>query len=254
MKKIIKWFLTGVEAIILFILVGAVTTAITKHIHSYVLIEQFKKQGVLDDVNSTTLLKLYPIASEEEQQTCFITSSNVYPGNTGDILISLTSEIVTPIVHDFVSFFAGGHAALVLGDYSDDLGYANVHQTLESTGLVEGVKDAFIFSKNLYWAELPIYKEVIGLRVKMTEEERTSILVDAMAMEHEPYNYAFIWNTKNKSYCSDIISKIFANIGRNLNKDGFTTSVYDLLVTKDTYISYYHYIDSEGIKHVYYLD
>ncbi len=254
MKKMIKLLLTGIEVSILFILVGAVTTAITKHIHSSILIEEFKKQGVLDDINSTTLLKLYPIASEEEQETCFITNSNVYPGNTGDILISLTSEIETPIVHEIVSFFAGGHAALVLGDYSDDLGYANVHQTLESTGLVEGIKNAFIFSKNLYWAESPIYREVIGLRVKMTEEERTSILVDAMAMEKEPYNYAFIWDTKEKSYCTDIMAKIFATIGRNLNKDGFTTSVYDLLVTKDTYISYYHYIDNEGIKHVYYLD
>ncbi len=254
MKKIVKLVLISIEVCILFLFIGATTTAITKHIHSQVLIEQFKHRGTLDASISTNMVKLYPIASDEEIPTCYKNGSNVYPGYTGDILISLVSEIETPVIHDIVSFYAGGHAAVVLGDYEDIDGTANMDQTLESTGLVDDIENAFVFSKNLYWVDMPIYKEVIGLRVSMSDQDRKRILTEAMAMIGEPYNYSFIIDTDDKSYCTDIITKIYHKIGINLNKDGFTTSVYDLLVSKDSYISYYHYIDSEGVKHVYYLD
>ena len=97
------------------------------------------------------------------------------------------------------------------------------------------------------------FDEVIVLRVKTTEEERCKVLSKAMALVGEPYNYTFFFNTKEASYCTDIVGKAYSEIGVDLNKDKLTTSVYDLLISKDTYISYYYYMDSKGIKHFYYL-
>ena len=87
----------------------------------------------------------------------------------------------------------------------------------------------------------------------MNKNERIKVISKAISMVGDPYNYAFIVDTQNKHYCSDLIMKSFSSIGINLNKDGFTTSVYDLVVSKDTYISYYHYYDHNDVRHVYYL-
>ena len=74
-----------------------------------------------------------------------------------------------------------------------------------------------------------------------------------MALVGEPYNYTFFFNTKNASYCTDIIGKAYSEIDVNLNKDKLTTSVYDLLISDETYISYYSYKDNNGIKYIYCL-
>lgn len=253
MKKIIKWILIGMETVLIFIAIGGLSTAIVKNIYADVLIEQFKKKGILDESKSTERIKLYPIESEEDRPTLQQIGSNYYPGNTGDILISLTSELEIPLIEQFISFFAGGHAAFVLGDYQDHLIEVNYWDTIESTGLEVGDNLASVSDKTDYWVDASPYDEVICLRVKMNDGERKKVLSEAMALVGDPYNYAFIWDTDKKSYCSDLISKVYKKIGVNLNKDGFTTSVYDLLVSNESYISYYHYIDNDGVKHIYYL-
>lgn len=252
MKKILKWLFIGIETACIFIVVGALCTAITKNIYVDVLIEQFKKRGVLDEAHSTSKLKLYPIDAGEERPTLQKSGSSYYPGSTGDILISLRSELEIPFVQDFISFFAGGHAAVVLGEYEDALGSVTEDMTIESTGIGED-SNATTSDKRDYWVDMSPYDEVICLRVNTTEEERKKVLTEAMALEGDPYNYSFICDTKKKSYCSDLVAKAYQSIGVNLNKDGFTTSVYDLVVTKETYISYYHYIDSDDCMHLYYL-
>lgn len=253
MKKIIKYVLVSIEASVLFVVVGALTTAITKNIYADILIEQFKAEAVYDEENSTNTVKLYKIESTEERPALQRKGTTILPGNTGDILISLNSELNIPFIKEFVSFFAGGHAAMVLGDYQDYLGKADVNKTLESTGMNPGLNLSTMLSKQ-YWSTNHPYKEVIGLRVRTTEAERKRVLASAMALEGAPYNYSFLFDTKNKAYCSDLINKAYQSIGVDLNKDGFTTSVYDLLVSKETYISYYHFYDGDGVKHIYYLD
>ncbi|MDE5715279.1 MAG: hypothetical protein K2I42_04010 [Anaeroplasmataceae bacterium] len=256
MKKIVYYIFAGIESVLLFIIVGAVTTAIAKHIQSTSLIHQFKQKGVYQESLSSSNLKVYTIQSNETLETYQIVNGVYYPGNTGDIILSLTSEMEIPFVHGFVSFFAGGHAALVLGDYEDQNTQTNAvnnFKVMEATGLNETDNYAEIANKT-YWVTADIYQEVIVVRPKMTEEQRKKVLANAMAMEKDPYNYSFLFDTKNKSYCSDLISKTFDTVGINLNKDSFTTSIYDILISNETYISYYHYYDSQGVKHVYYLD
>lgn len=252
MRKFIRVVLFCIETILIFLVVGAVTTAITKNIHSYILIEQFKSKGVLNEEKSTDNIKIYEIESDENLLSYTNGKSDIYPGNSGDILINLKSEINIPIVEEIISFFAGGHAAIVLDDLEDISLYANSNKVVETTGLEAGNNPAIIGAKES-WNNRFYYKEVVGLRVKMTDLERKKVISKAISLVGDPYNYSFIVDTLNKSYCSDLVMKAFSSIGVNLNKDGFTTSVYDLIVSNETYISYYQYYDTNDVRHIYYL-
>lgn len=252
MRKIVRYVLFSLETILIFLVVGAVTTAITKNIYSMVLVEQFKSKGVFNELKSNEYIKIYEIQSNEVIPTTTICGSEIAPGGPGDILLSLTSEIEYPILKEFVSFFAGGHACIVLDELEDKHIFANSNRIVETTGLEPGQNLSIIANKN-YWLSDSIYKEMIGLRVKMTDSQRKKVISKAVSLHGDPYNFSFIIDTVNKSYCSDLVKKAYESIGINLNKDGFTTSVYDLLVSKETYISYYHYFDNQGVKHIYYL-
>ncbi len=251
MKKIIRMIGIGIETALLFIVIGGITSGVSKYVYSDILIENFKKRGVFDETSSSYLKRIYVIESNETRPTVFKEGIDYYPGDTADILITLKSELDIPFVHDFISFFAGGHAAIVLGDYTDAIDMVSNKNTVESSGLNEDFNLADTYTKE-YWHDYPY--PVIGLRVDLTEEQRNLVVAKTMAMVFEPYNFSFLFDTKNKSYCSDLVSKIYSSIGINLNKDGFTTSIYDLLISDQTYISYYRYFDSNGIEYIYYLD
>lgn len=251
MKNIIKMILIGIETAVLFVVVGGLTSAITKTIYSDILIENFKSKAVYDEEASSDMLKVYVVPSNEERATVEKIGNDYYPGNTGDIIITLQSELTIPFIHEIVSFFAGGHAALVLGEYEDLLDKTTTMDTMESSGLNDDLNLADTYSKSL-WADYPF--PIIGLRVRMTEEERVRVLTRGLSLEGDPYNYSFLFDTDNKSYCSDLVAKAFDSIGVNLNKDGFTTSIYDLLISGETYMTYYRYFDNNGVEYVYYLD
>ena len=253
MKKILKIVLKMCRFILLLILVIGITGAIAKNIYSEILINQFKSQGVYQPDLSTDKVKIYHIESDETEPTIIMKGNKITPGNAGDILISLELKLDNELIGGVVSFFAGGHAGIVLGDYVDKQGSANNDFLLESTGFGDQT-DSFVFNKN-YWYDDRItpFDEVIALRVKTTEEERSKVIAKAMALVGEPYNYSFFFNTKEASYCTDIVGKAYSEIGVDLNKDTLTTSVYDLLISGETYISYYYYMDNNGVKHFYYL-
>lgn len=251
MKKLIKMILVGIETAVLFVVVGGLTSGISKTIYSDILIENFKSKAVYDEKASSDMLKVYVVPSAEERPTVEKIGNDYYPGNTGDIIITLRSELNIPFIHDIISFFAGGHAALVLGNYEDRLDKVNFMYTVESSGLNEDLNLADTCPK-AYWIDYP--HPIIGLRVHMTEEQRAKVLARGLSLAGDPYNYSFLFNTKNTSYCSDLVAKAFDSIGVNLNKDSFTTSIYDLLISGETYITYYHYFDNAGVEYVYYLD
>lgn len=241
----------GIESILLFIAIGGLTSAISKYIYSDILIESFKKRGVFNEEASSYLQRIYVIEANEDVPVCDRVGNIYYPGNTADIIITLKSEMDIPFVQDFVSFFAGGHAAIVLGSYADVLQSVDYSNTLESSGLNAEFNLADVYDKT-YWLEYPY--PIIGLRLNLTDEQKNMLVARTMAMVDESYNYSFLFDTKNKSYCSDLVSKVYSSIGINLNKDGFTTSIYDILISSETYISYYRYFDSNGVEYIYYLD
>ena len=259
MKKYLKLIFFVIMSCVIFILIWATTITIVKNIEKIALVEQFKSRGVLVEDKSDSNTKFYKIASNEKRPTYTPVGSAIYPGTKGDILVTTQAVVGTglPFIGDFlngfVGFYAGGHAALSTMDYRDSDISLTPKTSIEATGMRSGDNPATIFDRGYAWAYQAPYTEVIGLRVKMNEEEIDEVVSKTSSLIDDPYNFSFIFNTRNTSYCTDIISKGFSNKA-HLNKDGFATTIYDLICTSDTYISYYHYYDSNGVKHIYYLD
>ena len=250
MRKILKLVLLTLQSALIFITIGATSYAVTKNVQKMILVEQFKSKGVYNEEISSTYNKFYRIESDEEEKAFRIINNEVYPGFHADILVSTDATLINAFVSDFISFFAGGHAAICI-DYSDKIEVGN-NMTIEASG-VNGDDEAKVFNKN-YWVLPQVFDEVIGLRMNMSNEEKDLFVDNAVDFIGYPYNYSFFFNTKKSIYCSDLISRSAKPLGFNLNKDNGATTIYDLIVSSDTYIFYYHYIDNNGVKYIYYLD
>lgn len=251
MRKNIKIVFLIIKSLILFIVIGALTTASVKNVQKIILVNEFISKGVYQPELSTEAEKHYIIYKSDELPSYTINNKEILPGYEGDIIVSTEATLFNPIISGVVSFFAGGHATICMNKYRDYEISVDDYQSVEITG-VNMDENPAINNRN-YWVTQQYFNEVIGLRVKMTKEQREEIISLATSYIGDPYNYTFLFDTTNKSYCSDLVSKVFGHIGFDLNKDDFTTSIYDLIVTNETYISYYHYFDSNGVKHIYYF-
>ncbi len=253
MKRNFKLALIILRSILLFILIWGGTITIVKNIHKVALVEEFKNRAVYQEDISTASTKYYKIESDETTSTFTKSGNSIYPGNESDIIVTTEALLGPELVRGTISFLVGGHAAYVNGTYGD----YNLSQTgkgtttIEATGLNEGENLSAVFNSS-YWIDSSTYKEVIGLRVKMTDAERREVNSMCASLIGDPYNFSFVFDTINKSYCSDIMYKAYRKIGKNLNKDGFATTIFDLISSDDTYISYYH-VFKDGVKYIYYL-
>lgn len=253
MRKIVRYLLIILKSFLIFVALGAVSTATVKNFQKIMIVDEFKSKAIFEEEKSTDLVKFYRIDANEELDSYTVVGNKIIPGVEGDILVSTQATLINPLISGLVSFFAGGHAAICTNKYYDHDIYLDKDLSIESTGLNSGDNPTSIFYRD-YWENDEVFKEVIGLRVKMTEKERKEIISLSSSIIGDPYNFSFLFDTVNKSYCSDLVSKVFEYIGVDLNKDDFTTSIYDLIVSNETYISYYHYFDNKGIKYIYYLD
>ena len=251
MRKIFRISLLIIRSILIFVAIGALTTASVKNVMKIAIVENFKSKAIYQEEISTDKIKYYKVESDEEQGFKKI-GNNIFPGAPGDILVSTQATLVNPVVSGFVSFFAGGHAAICCDKYNDYEISLTDKITIEATGLEAGENLSKPFNK-AYWMKKTVFKEIMALRVDINESEKKEVLSNSASLMGDPYNFSFIFDTENKSYCSDIVSKAYSKVDKNLNKDGFTTSVYDLIVSSDTYLSYYHYYDSNDVLHIYYL-
>ena len=259
MKKYLKFALIAIQSFVIFILLWGNLVTIVKHIEKMAIVDSFKGRAHLVEELSTSKTKFYKIDSDEELPAYTNYNGNIVPGYTGDILVSCESlmnvtgsSALNSLITGFISFYAGGHAAIATGDYgSYDIGKSNIYMNVESTGMGPDENPA-ILSDRFTWINRA-NTEVIGLRAKTTKEERNELMSMATSLVGDPYNYSFIFDTDNTSYCSDLITKCYQKIGINLNKDSFATTIYDIIVSGDVYVSYYHYYDSDEVKHIYYL-
>ncbi len=256
MRKIVKSVFLFVKCFILFIAFWATTSSTVKNVEKLVYVEQFKSRGVLNEELSSNRIKFYKVSAEGDEDSsrdAYLTSgSTIYPGSAGDILVSTQATLVNPIVSGFVSFYVGGHATIVTDDYGDYEITSTKYSAVEATGLDAGENRAIVTNR-AYWTDSSPFSEVIGLRVNLTESEINEVVSNSIGLTGDKYNYSFLFDTDKKSYCSDIVTKAFSHVGVNLNKDSFATTIYDLIVADDTYISYYSYY-SDNILNVYYLE
>lgn len=256
MRKIVKSVFLFIKCFVIFIALWATTSSLEKNVEKLIYVEQFKARGVYQENLSSTKVKYYKVSANEKEdgnRKAFLKNgSTIYPGSKGDILVSTQATLVGPMISGFVSFYVGGHASIVVDNYYDYELSATSYSSVEATGLNEGSNKSIIDNR-AYWTSDDPFTEIIALRVNLTESEINEVISNAIGLVGEDYNYSFLFDTDKKSYCSDIVTKAFSHIGINLNKDYFATTIFDLIVASQTYISYYSYYN-EDIMYVYYLE
>lgn len=284
MKRILKLF--GFAVVGFFVFLTGQT--IGEHIAINREIRQFVQRGVLDEVHSTDSIKYHKVSREtyypnELIRAPFFNDNYLTPGDAGDIFVTQQSPLVGyPGVHGFVTFFFGGHAAVVdeSNHIFETIGIPNEDEKLLDVMFNGGRNTHVMGGINNYWLD-PIHRTVdnndpsfrafgtyyrnkwIGLRLKgitQADIDNTLLFLEDLDNRKVQYNFWFVLNTKDRYYCTDMVSRAFESLqtadGKqkyNLNRDLVAVTVNDLVLSKDTYISYYVTTDKKDVKHVYYI-
>ncbi len=247
-------------------------------------IKNFVKKGILQTDISNDEIKYYKVSREtyypnEFVREPFYNDNLETPGSEGDIFVTRQAPFPTmPGIYEFISFFFGGHAAYIGEDnvVYETIGFPDDVSLIHA--MFYGSKNTIVTKENNYWLDPhfhleddPSYKrfgsyyrrEWIGIRVKgVTKEEIEQVndFMEHLALIKAQYNFFFVFHTKNRYYCTDMMSRAYATITNsdgkqkyNLNRDGIAVSVNDLILSKDTYVSYYVRTDAKNVKHVYYV-
>lgn len=213
-------------------------------------INDFMSKGVYNESLSTDNVKYYKVESNEDPGYT-MDNDVMLPGILGDILVSPNTHVFNEFISSIVSFNVGGHASIVTDYYRDAEIMIDDKDSIESDYYNE-INNPAEISYRSYWNDTIFFDEVIGLRADLTEEQKNEVLSVASGHLGDPYNTSFIFDTKNKSYCSDLITKVYSTVGINTNKDGYVTTVLDIITTKELHITYYHY-HKDNVKYIYYV-
>lgn len=226
-----------------------------------------------------------------DTRSVFYDEARVEPGQKGDILLTYGSPFpYIPVLDPFVSFMFGGHVSFVSDNNqiiestgigsSGLLDFNLIWNVVNHKGYDETDEYGVSIQKTYnYWmvpyrteinAEYPYYGEFFrdefyAVRPKVEDIKQLDSIINASVdfaedkVDKALYNYLFAFDTKYKFYCSDLVSRAYQSINNdlntnyNLNQDGFVTTVGDILLSDDVYITIYH----ETIKneiHIYYLE
>jgi hypothetical protein len=290
--RIYKRILKLIFFIIIFFIAYSFGVAVFEDARVNTHINEFRARAssepVLTQVVNGMEFRYFSIPRREDEKhdrrSVFSDDNRLRPGVRGDIIASRESPFPQiPIIHQFVSFYFGGHASLIIGD----------NELIEATGMgvtfTEMIQMIFHrgfdrderFPQNIvtdvnYWLTRPrpssdpaashynyaFRNEVIGLRVRYATDETFNQAIDYAIdkMNNRAlYNFLFFLSTRYKYYCTDLISRAFAHAynehGRrvNLNFDGFITSVSDIVLARDTFMTIYSNIFN-GVRHIYFLE
>ena len=150
MRKIVRYLLIILKSFLIFVALGAVSTATVKNFQKIMIVDEFKSKAIFEEEKSTDLVKFYRIDANEELDSYTVVGNKIIPGVEGDILVSTQATLINPLISGLVSFFAGGHAAICTNKYYDHDIYLDEDLSIESTGLNSGDNPTSIFYRD-YW-------------------------------------------------------------------------------------------------------
>ncbi|MFP4187131.1 MAG: hypothetical protein ACLFSU_03055 [Acholeplasmataceae bacterium] len=225
----------------------------------------------------------------EDERDVFYDEDKEFLGQKGDILTTRQSPF--PHVrwfHPFMTYYYGGHAAIHDGKngFIEATGFPQPDESLFEIMFHPGTEPhdySVTVARNSRnnWLikgfrgendpQYPYYgthyrTEGFALRVKGVTEEQVDGVVDYgndVVDNDYIYNFLFFLMMEKRYYCTDLVSRAYQhvmveeerqrNYSQALNDDGFITTVNDLILSNETYVtSFYEVID--GVAHVYYLE
>ncbi len=242
MKSVKKIFFIYFLAILIFV----ISTTTYENIRFHVKLNKFLEGQTLLEEKSSDKNKYYYKTNKDY----YLNNSYMYPGSFCDILVTTDSSVNFPVIYDLLSLTVGGHAGLCAMQYKDAYYTITDADTID-TAYNDIDNKTTIYPKNR-WDESDEFPNYYILRVYLTEDEMFKVFNEVVSSLGEPYNLTFLLDTKNKSYCSDLISKAFRSVNINLNYDYGATTVIDLLASQYTEIVGYK-INKNGVNY-YYID
>lgn len=242
-----------IRTIIIAFLLWVVVSSSVENIKINILIDNFTSQGVYQGDISTYQNKIYYVYKSDDYDSFEVINDKTYPGREGDVIVGLKSAVTdVPFVDPAITFLFGGHAAFATWNYEDQNITMDNSMCIETTGNEESDNNIVQTDIRSYWDDLNYRTEYIGLRVKTSLDNKIIAFNECVSMMNQKYNYSFIFNQKNQSYCSDLISKAYGKVGVNLNNDLLGTTVQDLIVSNNTYITIYKIVKND-VSYTYYL-
>ncbi len=253
-KKIFKISIKCLLLLFITIIIGMFINSSIENIMIQTELSKFISKGVYQEDISTNYEKYYKVSRETwmpDIPSFTIKNNKRYYGSSGDIIVGLESALEdVPVISEFITYNFGGHASSVCYDHYSNGVYAdNTYHIEASTVYEEGV----VIEKGDFWKNPNYRDEVFGLRVKTSEEKKQQAFDYMISKLGCDYNTSFIFNTKNKFYCTDLISRAYHSVGIDLNYDGFYSSVLDLMASDNTYLFFYKIVKN-NVSYFYYLE
>lgn len=250
-KKIVKIILNLILILFTSLIFGLTINSSCENIKIRKEINSFKNRGVFQEEMSTETEKFYKVSREtwmSSTPSYTVVDGYMTYGGAGDIVCGLKSNIQNvPGVTGTIEFYVGGHTSSVCFDES----YKGMN--FKSNYSIESKPHSGVnYVSNKFWNSTDYQTEVICVRVNTSEENKRTAFRYMADQLGKDYNTTFIFNTKNKYYCSDLISRAYNTCGIRLNYDGFYCSILDLMCSRMTYISFYK-VYKNGINYYYYL-
>ncbi|MDO9629667.1 MAG: hypothetical protein Q7I99_07175 [Acholeplasmataceae bacterium] len=222
-----------------------------------------------------------------DTRSVFYDSSRKFLGQKGDMNATRYSPFPNAgIIDTFITYYFGGHVALNNGEnrYIEAVGFPDddesifdiiFHRGNEPHDYSVTVKTSYNYWLNPRFRDIEhpdaaVYGQMyrtkfVGLRVKhVTQEQIDGAVAYGMdKVDHNLYNFLIFMDMKYKYGCTDLVSRAYQhvlvepskqrNYSKALNDDGFITSVHDVILSKDTYITTYVEVIDE-VVHIYYLE
>ena len=282
MKKVLKIYLLIASWLVLY----SFGMSSYENIKANNNAKKFMDKGMLVEVDLENRITYYEVENEnyKNEYRPFFDDDRERLGMPGDILLTTGSNFPeNKLIDWFVGYYFGKHAALVLdnGDYAE-VG-AGIDEAIDILDFCLWPRDKENISgtgPEIYrerWIDANCYKptsdyyqyyhgfdfdESYGMRIKgITDEERKMVsdIAREIIDENPMYNYLFFINKTNGVYCTSFIKNAYERLGDKTGKyyntdyDGFTITVNDIILARDTYMFYYFYVDDKGMGHFYYL-
>ena len=223
--------------ILIFMFMFFIINGVVENIIIKAKINSFTRSCKLVSEDTENGIKYFCVSRETYESSLNQIDGKMYIGSEGDILLKQASPYPEiPVFHQLMTFFIGGHAGYVIDSKT----------TVEINGKDYNNKVSYF---NNDWFNL---KECVGVRLK--DRSLVSDVTESIKSKvGSKYNYTFILD--DGYYCTDLMSKSVTDVNKykNINDFLFTTA-NDIITSSNTEICYYHYIDSNGIKNVYYIN
>lgn len=210
-------------------------------------INNFIKRGeYVSTINKTEYYKVVKKYDYEDTKNVIEELEDIYVGSVGDIYISSKDPLDFFLTKYLSKRLRIGHAAIVQSENAKTMVEVTGNSTKENN-VVKEVSNTWLEKKN---------DEITILRAKNINEESKQKIQKSLKEKYGlSYNYLFLVHAENRYYCLDLCSRVYEEIGVDIDQKAIITFGSSMIKNDNTYIIYYKKkVQSDNINYrVYYL-